>query len=512
MLFNSYEFLLGFLPVVVIVFFLLGRSRYPQAALLWLIAASLCFYGWWNPNYLVLLGGSVITNYFLGHRLRVRRAKGLLAVGVTLNVLVIAYFKYANFFIENLNALADTNLQVGAIILPLAISFFTLQQIAFLVDAYRGEIAVHGFFHYCLFVVLFPQLIAGPIVRFKEMFPQLTNTGIFRFHIANLATGLTIFAIGLFKKVVLADTLAVYATPVFSYVEGGGSLTLVEAWAGVLTYSLQIYFDFSGYTDMAIGIGKTFGLTLPENFNSPYKARNIIEFWRCWHMTLSRFFRDYLYIPLGGNRKGPTREYLNLIGTMLVVGLWHGAAWTFVAWGALHGLYVLVNHGWRQMKRSLNWSRQRSAFRTCVSTAVTFLAVTVAWVFFRSETFSGALALLQAMVGANGVALPRPYLGYLNAFAGVGDVLLAVGVRFEDLDVYYGGEQLLWIVPAFLVVWCLPNTWELTSDQVNWIDIRATPISIRYTPSMRWGIYVGGLLLLSIASITKMSEFIYFNF
>jgi len=389
-LFNSYEFVFFFLPTVVFVFFLIARSGLPQPAIIWLIAASLFFYGWWNPKYLLLLIGSVLMNYCIGRWMRIRRTKTLLAIGVTLNLLVIAYYKYTNFFVQNLNALGGTNLHLDTIILPLAISFFTLQQIAFLVDSYRGHIQEHSFLHYCLFVVLFPQLIAGPIVYFKEIFPQLTNMRIFRFHIANLSAGLTIFSIGLFKKVVLADSLAIYATPVFNHADLGGSLTFMEAWGGALTYSLQIYFDFSGYTDMAVGIARIFGLTLPENFHSPYKASSIIEFWRCWHMTLSRFFRDYLYIPLGGNRKGSIRKYGNLLFTMLLVGLWHGAAWTFIAWGTLHGAYLLLNHGWRQVRTFSNWSTlQPSAVSRWLSTALTFLAVTVAWVFFRSESFGG---------------------------------------------------------------------------------------------------------------------------
>ncbi len=513
MLFNSYEFVLGFLPAAALGFFLIGRSGGARAALAWLIAASTLFYGWSHPEHLALLIGSILVNFAIGRKLRSRPSRPLLAAGIVLNLLLLGYFKYANFLLDTLTGLTGTDLRIGAILLPLAISFFTLQQVAYLVDAYRGEIEEHGLLRYGLFVALFPQLIAGPIVYFREMYPQLKDRRIVRWEPDNLSIGLTIFSIGLFKKVVIADSLALYVDPVFAYAELGRALTVLEAWAAAVTYGLQIYFDFSGYTDMAIGIARMFGLRLPENFNSPYKARNIIDFWRRWHMTLSRFFRDYLYIPLGGSRAGRTRQFVNLMLTMLIVGLWHGAAWTFVVWGAIHGLYLLIAHAWLQIKERFKWvSGRRSGALGWVAVATTFAAVTVAWVFFRSESFGGATVMLMAMFGQNGLALPRSYEGYLNALGGIGTILSGLGVRFTDLEVFFGGEQLLWLVPLLMLVWLMPNTREIVSEQVGG---RAEPVrwlTPQFWPSLRCGVYVGSLTMLALASMTRISEFIYFRF
>lgn len=513
MLFNSHAFVLGFLPVAALGFFLIGRSGAVSGALAWLIAASIVFYGWSNPEYIALLVGSILVNFALGRQLRLRPSRWVLAAGLALNVLLLAYFKYANFLLDTLSHLVGIDLRIGAIALPLAISFFTLQQVAYLVDVYRGRIEEHGLLRYGLFVALFPQLIAGPIVYFKEMYPQLKDRRIIHWTPDNLTTGLTIFAIGLFKKVGLADSLAVYVDPVFARAELGVPLTFLEAWAAAVTYGLQIYFDFSGYTDMAIGIARLFGLTLPENFNSPYKASNIIEFWRRWHMTLSRFFRDYLYIPLGGSREGAPRQAVNLFLTMLVVGLWHGAAWTFVVWGALHGLYLLMAHVWLHAKRRFAWGAEgRTAAPRWVATGTTFAAVTVAWVFFRSETFKGATVMLTAMFGQHGFALPRSYEHYLNMLGGWGTMLRGLGVRFTDLEAFFGAEQLVWLVPLLIMIWAMPNTREIVAGQVTGQvgeDRRLTP---RFAPGLAWGIYVGSLLVVALASMTRVSEFIYFRF
>ena len=303
MLFNSYEFIFLFLPTVLLCFHLIGKQGYHRVAIAWLICVSLFFYGWWNPAYLLLILSSVLLNYSVGVLLihnsgRNLLSKNILGIGVSVNLAILGYFKYANFFVDNLNALSDTNLILNEVILPLAISFFTFQQIAYLVDAYRGKIIEYNFLHYCLFVTFFPQLIAGPIVHHKEMLPQFANDAIYKLRSKSLAIGMTIFALGLFKKVVIADGISIYATPVFDAAEAGIILTFFEAWSGALAYTFQLYFDFSGYSDMAIGIARMFGIRLPLNFNSPYKATSIIDFWRRWHITLSRFLRDYLYISL----------------------------------------------------------------------------------------------------------------------------------------------------------------------------------------------------------------------
>jgi D-alanyl-lipoteichoic acid acyltransferase DltB (MBOAT superfamily) len=409
MLFNSAVFIFIFLPTVLLVFYALGYIGRIRLAIGWLVAASLFFYGWWNPAYLVLILASIVFNYLVGRALGREGGpkKGTLFFGVAVNLSLLAYYKYANFFVENVNSLAGTQWDLGTIILPLAISFFTFQQITYLVDSSRGLTREYHFLNYCLFVTFFPQLIAGPIVHHGEMLPQFYESKTFRFLRENFATGLTIFLLGLFKKTVLADGAAVYATPVFDAAEAGQVLTFFEAWAGALGYTFQLYFDFSGYSDMAIGIARMFNIVLPLNFFSPYKALNIVDFWRRWHITLSRFLRDYLYIPLGGNRKGPARRYVNLFTTMLLGGLWHGAGWTFVAWGALHGGYLMVNHAWQHATRSITPKGRISVMMVHASAwLITMLAVIVAWVFFRALSFDGALRVLGGMSGVNGFVLP----------------------------------------------------------------------------------------------------------
>jgi len=429
MLFNSIEFIFVFLPVVLLVFYMIGGYGNHRVAISWLVAASLFFYGWWNPAYLGLILASILFNYAMGAALVSGNGRPhapyLLTVGVACNLAVLAYFKYANFFVENLNILSSSSYHLETIILPLAISFFTFQQITFLVDASRGETREYNFLHYSLFVTFFPQLIAGPIVHHREMLPQFAKDSIYRVNQSNLAIGIAIFLLGLFKKVVLADGVAAYATPVFAAAESGEVITFFEAWAGALAYTFQLYFDFSGYSDMAIGIARMFNIRLPLNFNSPYKAVNIIEFWRRWHMTLSRFLRDYLYFPLGGNRKGPSRRYVNLMVTMLLGGLWHGAGWTFVAWGFMHGLFLVVNHAWHRLRRFFGSEPGSLGFPgRCVAWLVTFLSVVVSWVMFRAESFDSATAILQGMVGMNGFVLPAQIAAIIP---GLGRLVETVG-------------------------------------------------------------------------------------
>ena len=336
MLFNSYEFLFLFLPITIVGFFVIAKKSQLFAAA-WLASASLFFYGWWDVRYVPLLAGSIIYNYAVGLFLSGKAAqassalkKTLLTIGIVGNLILLGYYKYADFFIRTLNDRLDSHIDLLAIILPLGISFFTFTQIAFLVDAFYGKVREYRFIHYCLFVTYFPHLIAGPVLHHEEMMPQFDKRATYSPQAINFAVGMTIFFIGLFKKVVLGDGIAPYGSVAFDAVSRGESLELFQAWGGVLAYTMQLYFDFSGYSDMAIGLSRIFGINLPLNFNSPYKALNIIEFWRCWHMTLSRFLRDYLYFPLGGNRKGPVRRYLNLFITMLLGGLWHGAGWQFM--------------------------------------------------------------------------------------------------------------------------------------------------------------------------------------
>jgi D-alanyl-lipoteichoic acid acyltransferase DltB (MBOAT superfamily) len=410
-LFNSAIFIFVFLPITLAVYYGLNALRLDRMAIGWLVVASAVFYGWFSVRYLAMLAVLIVFNYVMGVLLARdfhagRRRPALLALGVGINLAVLGYFKYTNFFIDNLNVLFGSDFVLRQIILPIGISFFTFQKIAYLVDAYRGETEEYDFLDFSLFVMYFPQLIAGPIVHHKEMIPQFVGSGARRFNAQDLAAGLVLFTIGLIKKAVFADTLVGLADPIFAAAQARHIPSLYDAWSGVLAFTLQIYFDFSGYTDMALGLALMMSIRLPLNFNSPYQTTNIIDFWRRWHMTLSRFLRDYLYIPLGGNRRGERRRFVNLMLTMLIGGLWHGAAWTFVAWGALHGIYLIINHAWLRVGGALRLPLRGTAAARGAAWLITFLAVAVAWVFFRSESFAAAVTMLRGMAGRGGLGAP----------------------------------------------------------------------------------------------------------
>ena len=440
MLFNSYLYILCFLPLTVLGYFTLCRLKLTQGAKLWLVFASLCFYGYWNPLYILLILASIAANYAIGtHLQRIReKSKKLLMLGILFNVGLLCYFKYTDFFIENANAVLKTQIPLLHIALPLAISFFTFQQIAYLVDSYKSIVGRQDFATYCLFVTFFPQLIAGPIVHHKEMMPQFLGLRSKVFQWENLAKGLYVFFLGLFKKVMIADTLAVWADHGFA---GPENLTLFAGWAASLSYTFQLYFDFSGYMDMAIGSALILNIKLPANFNSPYKALNIQDFWRRWHITLSRFLRDYIYIPLGGNRRGTGRAYLNVFLTFLVGGIWHGAGWTFFFWGVLHGLGALVHRAWSgfgfHLPKFFAW-------------LLTFVFVVSCWVFFRADNMGDALLVLKSMAGLNGVALPAALessLGFLKHWG------VTFGAVFLDLITAKAGRgMLIAMLPACLVI------------------------------------------------------------
>jgi alginate O-acetyltransferase complex protein AlgI len=400
--FNSYEYLLVFLPTTAVVFFLLDRFASATAAKLWLVAASLAFYSWWGLAYLPLIIISILVNYSIGTTLGLTRVapfnrRTLLTAGLVFNLVLLGYFKYANFFVDNTNSIAGTNIYLDRVALPLAISFFTFQKIAYLVDSYRGETLGYNFLSYALFVTFFPQLMAGPIVHHKEVVPQFADSENGLLNNANIATGLCILSIGLFKKVMIADTFAMYVATGF---DSEGALRCIDAWAASLGYSFQLYFDFSGYTDMAIGSALIFNIRLPINFDSPYKATNIQDFWRRWHITLSRFLRDYVYIPLGGNKSGELSTYLNLFLTFLIGGLWHGASWMFVIWGGMHGAAIVLYRAWSrigpQMPAVLAWF-------------VTFSFVNFAWVFFRAKDMSSAHRVLAGMMNVRDGSLLKMF-------------------------------------------------------------------------------------------------------
>jgi len=502
MLFNSHAFIFAFLPAAFAGYFLFGaRDRRMAAA--WLAIASIAFYGWWNPRFVLLLAGSIAGNYVFGNAIAAAagtpRGRRLLVAALTLDLCVLAFFKYANFFIETIDASGAAHWAAVDIVLPLGISFFTFTQIAYLVDAYRGQARTYGFIHYFLFVSYFPHLVAGPILHHAEILPQLEDPATYRPRVDAIALGLTLFAIGMAKKVLIADPLGEYANAVFDAARDGARPHLVAAWGGALAYTLQLYFDFSGYSDMAIGISMLFNIRLPINFDSPYKSASIIEFWRRWHMTLSRFLRAYLYVPLGGNRRGPARRYVNVMITMLLGGLWHGASWTFVVWGGLHGLYLVANHGWRNT--GLRMPR-------LLSVAVTFLSVVFAWVVFRSADFGTASSMLAGMAGMNGTSLPVSSAPLGAAAPGLAQTL---GVVFEGS--LRGFETLPGSAPRFAafvaaglaVVWLAPNSQALARYTVD----RVAAIRL---PSPAFAFAAGAMLAAAIMGLDRVSTFLYYQF
>jgi len=429
----------------------------------------------------------MLFNYVVGNslnenieRIRIHK-KSLLFFGIIANVALLGYFKYTDFFIENVNLAFDVSVPLLHLALPLAISFFTFQQIAYLVDSYRGETKEYDFLNYALFVTFFPQLIAGPIVHHAEMMPQFASRWNLVKNYRNIATGLFIFSIGLFKKVVIADSFAVWATAGF---DNAPVLNFFEAWATSLSYTFQLYFDFSGYTDMAIGAALLFNIRLPINFNSPYKALDIQDFWRRWHITLSRFLRDYIYIPLGGNRKGAFRTYNNLLATFVIGGIWHGAGWTFVFWGFLHGMALVMHRFWK----ALGFTMPKIA-----AWFITFNFVNIAWVFFRAKEWDDAIKVLTGMSGLSGVVLTQKHEKYLSFLSSYD--LITFGKITQSIG---GGSDVLnSIILAFILILFFKNfNKKLSSNPLN------------YKTALLSGVaFLGGFL-----SLSKVSEFLYFNF
>lgn len=490
MLFNSYIYLF-FLPAVIIVYFTLIRYRFIPAAKSWLVFASLFFYAYWDPAYVPLIMSSILVNFTLGATItKIRNDKGrgpglvtpksVFMIGIVFNLGLLGYFKYADFFIGNINGLTGGNMELLNLTLPLAISFFTFQQVAYLADSYKGETSDYDFLNYCLFVSFFPQLIAGPIVHHREMMPQFGRTRNSILNWENMSVGLVLFSLGLFKKTVVADTFAIWATSGFDH---AGNLFFLEAWAASLSYSFQIYYDFSGYTDMALGTAYFFNIKLPSNFNSPYKALNIQDFWRRWHMTLSRWFKDYLYIPLGGNRVGNLRNSFNVFLTFLLGGLWHGAGWTFIVWGLLHGAGSVVHLWWRKtgfkMPPIVGWS-------------LTFTFINLTWVVFRASSFDDAVKVYRGMFGLNGIVLPEWLAGFVGQLDGH-----AFHFGNSLANIKGGADTAAALAAALIAVLWASNTNELKE---------------RFKPNVYWLGFVSLAAALSLICLTRVSEFIYFQF
>jgi len=483
MLFNSYEFLILFLPITFFIFFYLSRVSFIRLRQFFLLASSLFFYGWWKPIYLPILVFSILINFYIGKNILIANKKYqkklFLIVGLSLDIIVLLYFKYTNFFIGNFNFILGTNLDLLKISLPLAISFFTFQQIAYLTDCYQEKTKEYNLLNYAVFVSFFPQLIAGPIVHHKEMMPQFSKLNN-KIDANNIVLGIFIFGIGIFKKVVLADKFAIWANAGF---DTSNLLTFFEAWVISISYTFQLYFDFSGYTDMAIGIALLFNVVLPFNFNSPYKAKNIQEFWNKWHITLSRFLKDYIYIPLGGNRKGIIKTYRNLMATFILGGFWHGAEWTFLFWGFLHGLAIIINRVWNKVGIKFN---------KYVSWFITFNFLNLTWIFFRAKDWQDAIRILRAMIGLEGIKLP--YFLSKN-FSSLNDF----GVESFDLLSNINGDYftISWILIGFIIVLIFENSNKML-------------LSFKLT--LNSSIFIFILYSVSFLNLNEFSEFLYFNF
>jgi D-alanyl-lipoteichoic acid acyltransferase DltB (MBOAT superfamily) len=506
-LFNSPEFLLIFLPLALSATFI-AASFSSRAAIVVLAFASFAFYAWWDWRYLPLLAASIVGNFLFGRSLTATGSRPLLALAVALNLGLLGYYKYASFFIENVGALAGADWTIAAIVLPLGISFYTFHQIAFLVDARRGGAAPQSLADYALFVSFFPQLIAGPILRQRQIVEQYRAPDAFRLRFDRLAAGLMLFAIGLFKKAIVADQTALFATPVFDAAAAGGAPTLLEAWGGALAYAFQLYFDFSGYSDMAIGLGWMVGVMLPQNFNSPYLATGAADFWRRWHITLSHFLRDYLYLPLGGNRRGPYRRGLNVTIVMLLGGLWHGAGWTFVLWGALHGVYLLVNQLWRAV---MGPARHDPA-SVWSARLLTFLAVVAAWVLFRAASLDAAGAIYAGMLGWNGFVLDEATMRDLGRVA---TLALSLGADYEPERqlLFFGGPQILWLASLMAAVWLLPNSMQIFAWRRSDVSERGAAREGTVWSLLALRACAAALLLvLALPRLFEPSEFLYFQF
>jgi alginate O-acetyltransferase complex protein AlgI len=541
MLFNSYEFVFFFLPITAIVFYLLG-SRSKPLAIGWLILASLGFYAWWRPLNVALIAPSILVNYGLARLLlrwggeqRVRAARAVLIAGIAFNVAFLGYFKYANFLVGAVNDVAGTRYVLERIILPLGISFITFQKIAFLVDVAAGRVKEFTLRDYCLFVLFFPQLIAGPIVHYREVMPQF-HAATCRFDASAATVALTLFFAGLFKKVVLADGISPMVSSIYSDAAAGHPITLLYAWMAAIGFTLQIYFDFSGYSDMAIGIARLFGIILPANFNSPLRAGSIVEFWLRWHMTLTRFLTAYIYNPLSlwltrrrlakglrvmGGRNTPlgaivTILMLPTIFTMCISGLWHGAGYTFIFWGFLYGIFLSINHFWILLTRRY-WPNQRryDFLVNPITFVLTFLAVVSTMVFFKSSSMTSAWNILAGMIGRHGIAMPAATLQHVGFF---GRIARELAVQIAPPDMQFV-TLARWIVGLLALAWFCPNTLQILSAEnpATGVDLRepykhGPALHLRWRLSLLWLVAVAGIAVVAVLHLGGISEFLYWQF
>jgi alginate O-acetyltransferase complex protein AlgI len=541
MLFNSTEFLFAFLPVTLVGFYLLGANS-RNWALGWLILASLIFYAWWRPINVLIIAPSIAVNFTLARILArlnqndesPRTSKALLLLGIAFNVAFLGFFKYVDFISSSINDVLNTNLVMTNIILPLGISFITFQKIAFLVDVQGGRIKSFTLQDYCIFVLFFPQLVAGPIVHYREMVPQF-HASPCRFDKENVAIGLTLLFFGLFKKVIIADSIAPIVTPIYEHSAAGDRTSFLLAWIAAVGFTLQIYFDFSGYSDMALGLARFFGIKLPQNFDTPLRASSIIDFWLRWHMTLTRFLTGYVYNPMtlwltrrrlakgrpafgGRNTTIGAFAYLLMfptIITMLISGLWHGAGYGYVIWGFLHGCFLTINHGWRVVAAKL-WRNKRSYdnFMTPVGFVLTFFSVCTAMIFFRSTTIASATDLVRGVFGLNGLGLPQVLLEHLGSVAGP----FHSGVFTLPWSLHDFVKSLFWIVLALFIALVCPDTLQILAPYEPALGVTEQSfkgrmgLTIKWNTSLPWALAMSAIAAITIVSVGGPSEFLYWQF
>jgi len=557
MLFNSYEFVFGLFPLALLGFFVAARLGGEKVAKLFLVAVSLFFYGWPKPENIWVIVVSVVVNYLIATKIMMlpkgrageRQRSLLVFVSVVGNLAALGYFKYTNFAVETLNLAIGTEFFIERIAFPLAISFFTFQQIAFVIDAAAGEVRRTNFLNYSLFVTFFPQLLAGPIVHHREMMPQFERSSTFRRSSSDIAVGSTLFLLGLFKKTVFADGIAQYSDPVFAAAAEGESISFLAGWGASIAYTLQIYFGFSGYSDMAVGIARTFGIRLPMNFNSPFKAASMIDFWQRWHITLTRFLTAYLYNPMalsatrrriikgrpvikrgvGSPAAFAATVAIPMILTMGLAGLWHGDAFTYVVWGLIAGFYLAINHLWRMIRHILNWPIEKDPkWLKGGFVFLTFVAIAWSFIIFRAPSLQAAFAVMEGMFGVNGILIPA---SYQNVMPGVTDILSGMGIGFGTVSHFWGIEQIVFTMLLLYVIWGMPNTYEILGNVMN---EKSRPSSggereiaqeefypgpagglwkwLRWEPKPFHAILVGLIAFYAIFNITEGTEFIYFIF
>ena len=538
MLFSSYSFIFLFVPFTLLGYWLIGRATARRGPwLAWLIFCSVVFYAIWNPVNLLIIAPSLVVNFFLASRIRQlldasvpdeRGASWLLYLGLAFNLCFLGYFKYRNFFLDSVNTLAGSQWPLTELVLPLGISFITFQKIAFLVDVRARAVRQFTATDFLIFVFFFPQLIAGPIVHFREVMPQF-NSSDGKLKPRDLAVGLSMFAFGLFKKAVLADGIAPHATGIFAAAERGEPLGLFNAWIGTLAFLLQVYFDFSGYSDMAIGVSRMFGIRLPMNFDSPLKAPSIIDFWNRWHITLTRFLTAYVYspllltltrkrmaagLPIAANRRSTPGAFAILVAwptilTMFLSGFWHGAGINFILYGLLHGAYLVVNHGWRQWRP--NWDRKRyDKVMMPIGVVLTVVAATFAMPLFKARTLGGATHVMSAMLGQDGAYLPAAILNRLGALA---SWLGRLGVTEQASSGAGFVQMCLWVAALLLIAWTLPNTQQLMAPFEPVLDAKKSRTGHRHIAlNRRWAAAVGLLLVAGVFSLNRVGEFLYWQF